>query len=125
MQISTYEEKIMNILQKEGIQFEREKTFSDLKQGKFRFDFYISQNKIAIECDGPQHFKRVPFFQKNRRDFLKTKEHDRKKNAYCLAHNILLFRLPYFDFDSINSIEDILVKKYLVISIYHNDFIKV
>ena len=70
MQTSTYEEKIMDILQKEGIQFEREKTFSDLKQGKFRFDFYIYNLNGApaiVEVDGEQHFK--PIY--GRQSFLK------------------------------------------------------
>ena len=48
--MSKYEEQIAKVLQKEGLTFEREKTFEDLKHGKLRYDFYIpSLNIIAID----------------------------------------------------------------------------
>ena len=53
--MSSYESQIMNILKKEKIKFYREKTFSDLKHGLFRFDFYIFNLHGAptiIEVDG-------------------------------------------------------------------------
>ena len=42
----------MKVLRKEGIGFVREKTYSDLKNGLFRFDFYIPSMAIIIEVDG-------------------------------------------------------------------------
>jgi hypothetical protein len=39
--MSKGEDKIVDILNKAKVHFEREKTFSDLKHGKFRFDFLI------------------------------------------------------------------------------------
>ena len=39
--MSKGETKIVDILNKERVRFTREKTFSDLKHGKFRFDFLI------------------------------------------------------------------------------------
>ena len=39
--MSKGEEKIISLLQKGRYKFEREKRFSDLKQGKYRFDFYV------------------------------------------------------------------------------------
>jgi hypothetical protein len=53
--MSKYEENIISILKKEGFKFYREKTFSDLKHGLFRFDFYIFDLHGApaiIEVDG-------------------------------------------------------------------------
>ena len=53
--MSSYESQIMNILKKEKIKFYREKTFSDLKHGLFRFDFYIFDLHgvpAIIEVDG-------------------------------------------------------------------------
>jgi hypothetical protein len=53
--MSKYEEQIIKILKKEKISFQREKTFSDLKHGLFRFDFYIPNLQGAqaiIEVDG-------------------------------------------------------------------------
>ena len=54
--MSKYEEKIISILKKANIKFVREKTFEDLHKGKYRYDFYIPQNKILIEVDGQYHF---------------------------------------------------------------------
>ena len=122
-EMSKLEEYIMNILLKEKINFIREKTFSDLKKGKYRFDFYLPDKNLIIECDGAQHTEQVKFFQKNKSDFLKQKEHDRRKNSYCLANNILLYRIPYYDIKNIHTFNDILKEKYLVKSKWHNDFL--
>ena len=47
--MSKGETKIVDILNKEKVRFDREKTFSDLKHGKFRFDFYIP-NVFGADC---------------------------------------------------------------------------
>ena len=86
--MSKNEEYILNILLKENIKFIREKTFSDLRKGKYRFDFYLPKYNICLEIDGEQHFKQISKFQKTKSDFLKQQEYDRRKNSYCLANNI-------------------------------------
>ena len=50
--MSKNEEYILNILLKENIKFIREKTFSDLRKGKYRFDFYLPKYNICLEIDG-------------------------------------------------------------------------
>lgn len=53
--MSKGEEKISKILTRSGIRYEREKTFSDLKNGKYRFDFYIPSLRgrpVVIEFNG-------------------------------------------------------------------------
>ena len=53
--MSNYEQQIANILKKSEIYFIKEKTFSDLKHGLFRFDFYIVNLHGApaiVEVDG-------------------------------------------------------------------------
>lgn len=127
MVISKGEEKIILLLQQAHIPFEREKTFSDLRKGKYRFDFYIANfggAPILIEYDGEQHFRQVGKFHKTRADFQKTQEHDRRKNAYALAHGISLYRVPYWDINSITTIWQILQPKYRVTSKFHNDLIR-
>lgn len=60
--MSKYEDSVISILKKGRIKFVREKTFSDLKHGLFRFDLYILDLDGApaiIEVDGEQHFKPV------------------------------------------------------------------
>lgn len=118
--MSSYEEYIMNILRKENISFIREKTFKDLKKGKFRFDFYIKEKNIIIEVDGEYHFKEI----RGRRAFLKQCEHDRQKNSYCLCHNINLYRIPYWDLGKIEQFSDITQDKYKVKNKWHNDNLK-
>ena len=121
--MSKYEEQIIKLLKTAKIKFQREKTFSDLKQGLFRFDFYIPNLKGAptiVEVDGEQHFK--PIY--GRQSFLKGQEHDRRKNSYCLANNIPLYRIPYWKIKDLKSINDIFKDEFLVKTRWHNDQLK-
>jgi hypothetical protein len=47
--MSKGENKIVDLLNSSGIKFVREKTFSDLKHGLFRFDFYV-KNVHGADC---------------------------------------------------------------------------
>ena len=121
--MSKYEDQIIKILKQSKISFQREKTFQDLKHGLFRFDFYIPDlngQVVIVEVDGEQHFK--PIY--GRQAFLKGQEHDRRKNSYCLANDILLYRIPYWEIKNINSSSDIFIDKFLVKTRWHNDQLK-
>lgn len=121
--MSNYECQIVNILKKAKIKFEREKTFKDLKKGLYRFDFYIPNlhgTPAIIEVDGEQHFK--PIY--GRQSFLKGQEHDRRKNSYCLANNIPLYRIPYWEIKNLKTSSDIFIDKFLVKTRWHNDQLK-
>lgn len=118
------EQLIYKILNKEKIKFQREKTFYDLKKGKYRFDFYLPDYNICIEYDGEQHFKYTSFFHKNKDDLKKQKERDRRKNSYCLANNIKLYRIPYYKTEKIKNFSNILDEDFLVKTKWHNDIIK-
>ena len=118
--MSSYESQIINILKAAKIKFQREKTFQDLKHGLFRFDLYIQNyngQTVIIEVDGEQHFK--PIY--GRQAFLKGQEHDRRKNSYCLANNIPLYRIPYWEISKLKSADDIFISKFLVRDRWHND----
>ena len=122
--MSKYENYITDLLNKNNVFFEREKTFNDLKKGLFRFDFYlpaVQGGPIAIELDGPQHFEWNKHFYKEYTDFKRQQENDRRKNAYCLAHKIPLFRIPYWDILDIKDVNELVKDKYRVKSQYHND----
>ena len=121
--MSKYEESIIKILKQGQISFIREKTFSDLKHGLFRFDFYIynlNGTPAIVEVDGEQHFK--PIY--GRHSFLKGQEHDRRKNSYCLANNISLYRIPYWEIKNLKTPADIFSNKFLVKTRWHNDQLK-
>ena len=127
MKASKGEEKIIQILKKGKLKFEREKRFSDLKQGKYRFDFFILNYRgrpCIIEFNGEQHYKQVKKFQPMRKDFLAQKERDRQKISYCLAHNIDLYIIPYWDIDKIEKVSDLFKDKYKAKTKWHCDLIK-
>lgn len=120
MKASSYEEKIIQILKQSGIKFQREKTFSDLKGGSFRYDFYLPSRQCIIEVDGQYHWKPI----RGRAALLKQQEHDRIKNSYCLAHNISLYRIPYWEIDKLSCGFDLFKNQYRVCSKWHNDYLK-
>lgn len=123
MNMSKYENKIMEILKAAKLSFYREKTFKDLKRGLFRFDFYLQNyhgRPVIVEVDGEQHFK--PIY--GRQAFLKGQEHDRQKNSYCLANNIPLYRVPYWKIKDLKTINDIFTDEHLVKDRWHNDNLK-
>ena len=124
--MSKGEDYLVAIFRKEKITYEREKTFSDLlgKHGTpLRFDFYLPKFEINIEYDGEGHFQQVSKFG-GRSGYMVAAERDRRKNSYCLAHHIPLYRIPYWELHNIHSLSDILTPKFLVTSKFHNDYLK-
>lgn len=126
--MSKGEDKIATILKKNRIKFIREYAFKDLKYKgtMLRFDFYFVLNGrvTLVEFDGEQHFHFIKFFHKKQSTFKHLQENDRRKNKYALKHNINLYRIPYTDIDSIETLQDMLRPQYKVKSIYHNDYLK-
>lgn len=97
--------KIDNILTQANIPFEREKRFDTCKDKNILpFDFFVN-NKYLIEYDGNYHFnEKDTFFNKEM-----VQKHDIMKNAWCLANNIPLIRIPYTKYDSL-CLEDLLLE---------------
>lgn len=132
MQITTSkgEQKIINLLRRGGIGFEREVSFEDLTgsgRNLLRFDFVIYKNNkpyICIEFDGRQHFEYTPYFHKTISGFKKQQEWDRRKNKYCLMHNITLIRVPYWDLDDLTLKKLFGTPEYIVRDKYHNDHLR-
>ena len=115
MNTSKGEEKIINLLLKGGYKFEREKRFGDLRRGLYRFDFCISRGRSTpciIEFNGMQHYTQVKKFHPTFRDFQLQQGRDRRKINYCLAHNIPLYIIPYWELDSIHTAADLFRPKY-------------
>ena len=121
------EQKIINLLRRGGIGFEREVSFEDLTgsgRNLLRFDFVIYKSGkpyICIEFDGKQHFEYTPYFHKTISGFKKQQEWDRRKNKYCLMHNITLIRVPYWDLEDLTLKKLFGTPKYIVRDKYHND----
>ncbi len=128
--MSRGEEKLLNILRREVRSgrvknLKREVIFKDLKYkgSPLRFDISFESPKglILVEFDGEQHYEYNKFFHKKYSTFRHMQANDRRKNEYALAHNIPLFRIPYWDIDFIESLADILRPQYRVKTKFHND----
>lgn len=58
-------------------------------------DCFNERLGLAVEYDGEQHMKYIPFFHKNKEAFLNQKYRDELKNRMCKDNNIILIRVPY------------------------------
>ena len=114
------EKQIAKILRNTGIRFEREKIFSDIRN-KYRFDFYIPSLKVCLEYNGQQHYEFTSHFYKNRSEFTKAKERDRRKVSYCLSHQIKLYCIPYWELNNLHTFEDLTQEKFHAHTKFHND----
>jgi len=92
---SSYEILIKNILTKNKIAFEKEKTFDNCKDiNALRFDFYIPQLNLLIEMQGEQHFKAVSFWG-GEEGLKKRQQHDELKRQFCKNNNYKLLEIKY------------------------------
>ena len=99
------EKKIADYLNLNNIYYIPQFKLSDCKNERILpFDFAIFKNNtlfMLIEYDGILHF--VDKFN-NPEEFNNVKLRDFIKTEYCKNHNIKLLRIPYWDFDNIESI---------------------
>lgn len=87
---SKLENEMHNFLE-DKISFEEQKRFKWL--GKQSLDFFIPSKKIAIECQGKQHFNQGGWssdIEKCKRNYKKTLERDLKKRKLCEEHGITI-----------------------------------
>lgn len=108
------EEEVLKLLIDNNIQYEQQKKFEWLKnKSNLRLDFYLPEYKIAIECQGEQHFKPVKAWGGESK--LKyTNENDKLKKEKCAENGIkILYYSKEKNNDCCNSI-DYLLKNILV-----------
>lgn len=60
---------------------------------RLRFDFYNANKKIAVEINGAQHTKYVPFFHKRRSNFVSQIRRDQQKIDFCELNDIKLVEI--------------------------------
>ena len=60
---------------------------------KMTLDFYNANKKIAIEVQGEQHTKYVPFFHGRRGNFASQLRRDERKLAFCELNKIKLVEI--------------------------------
>lgn len=92
---STGEEEISVFLEKNDIEYIREKTFQDCKDvGFLRFDFYLPKYNLCIEYQGIQHYKPLEIFG-GQEEYEERIKRDMIKREYCKKHNISLLEIKY------------------------------
>lgn len=102
---STLEKKTREWLNTHNIQFEEQYMFSDCYYKKpLRFDFYLSEYNICIECQGQQHYEAVEYFG-GQKGLEKQRKRDDIKRKYCQTHGIRLIEIPWTDFHNTNYID--------------------
>lgn len=85
---SHLEQTMAMILGEKNIVFETEKTFEWLVyRDSMRIDFFIPEMKIAIECQGLQHFQPVEFFG-GTQNYVENVKRDALKRRLCEEHGI-------------------------------------
>lgn len=103
------EQKIRLFLKQKGISFLSQYEFKNLQSDKgnpLRFDFALFYDikkanlALLVEYDGEFHFNKYYEDQ----NFETLQYHDSLKNEYCKNHNIPLVRIPYWEFDNIETI---------------------
>jgi len=119
--MSLLEKHVYKILIKTPYKFVQEKQFKDFRNGLMRFDFFIPSLGVCLEVNGNQHYEFNKKFHKSYSDFTKAKERDRMKASYCLAHDLKLYCIPYWEIDNIITFEDLIQDKFLARSKFHND----
>ena len=109
--LSRGEKEVSKFLFRNLISFMTQKTFSDCKWKKYgalKFDFYIKKMNTIIEYDGIQHYEPITFggisYEKSLENLEEQKIKDKIKDEYCLEKGIILYRIPYWNFENINSI---------------------
>ena len=82
---SFLEKEVEQFLIQNGIKFEMHKSFDWL--GRKHLDFYIPSGKLAIECQGRQHFSPIDWFG-GIESTEQVIEWDKSKMQLCKNHNI-------------------------------------
>tara|TARA_B100001758_G_scaffold178686_1_gene155420 strand:- start:41 stop:1258 length:1218 start_codon:yes stop_codon:yes gene_type:complete len=82
---SKLEKKVTKYLNQLDIRYIKQKKFKWL--GRQSLDFYLTNYKLAIECQGIQHFESKEWFDR-KRSFTERVKDDNKKLKKCLSNNI-------------------------------------
>lgn len=95
------ENRIIKFLEDYNINYVFQKKFENLKNINYLlFDFYIPDLNTLIEYDGEFHY--IDIFKNGTLEDVKMR--DNIKNEYAKKNKIKLIRIPYWDFDNIETI---------------------
>jgi hypothetical protein len=66
-------------------------------------DCYNPELRLAVEYNGEQHYKFIPYFHKNKESFLNQKYRDELKMRMCKDNNITIIVVPYTEKNNIKN----------------------
>lgn len=75
---------------------------------ELELDCYNEKLKLAVEYNGQQHYKYIPYFHKSRDSFYNQKYRDKIKRDICKDKGITLIEVPYTE---THNIEEYLSRK--------------
>ena len=101
---SRLEERIRVLLEQNNLNYIREYSFEDL--GRYRYDFFVPNKKLLIECQGIQHFEDIPFFNK-KSTWQERYERDKLKYEYAISHG---YKIIYL-FDKKRTVKNMTIYK--------------
>lgn len=98
---------VADMFNKLGIKYQVQKKFDDFDM---RFDFYLPDYNIVIECDGAQHFRSINSEWDSMTKLQETRQRDKEKSDYCSKHNLTLLQIPFWDHTtlSLNNLKQLL-----------------
>ena len=64
-------------------------------ENNLELDCYNPELKLAVEYNGIQHYKYVPYFHKTKESFYNQKYRDYVKRDLCKKNGIVLIEVPY------------------------------
>ena len=59
-------------------------------------DCYNESLRLAIEYNGEQHYKYIPYFHRNKESFMNQCYRDELKRRMCKENNVNLIEVPYY-----------------------------
>ena len=103
------EQRIQQILDKHNIKYDIQYKFNNCcNENVLPFDFYLPQYNLCIEYDGIQHFLPCTFGgiseERAKENLESCKLRDSIKDNFCQVNGIKLLRIPYTQFNNIESI---------------------
>ena len=101
------EQYIRKYLELHNIYFVPQKEYHGLvgvNNGNLSYDFFIPKYNLLIEFQGIQHEQYREGLHKDKREFKKQLEHDKRKKEYVKNNNINFLEIWYYDIDNIETI---------------------
>lgn len=95
--LSSLESSVKDLLIKEHILFETQKSFLECQdKNPLPFDFYIPKLNMLIEIQGQQHFYPIKHFGGEEK-FYKQIHHDLLKEEFCEKNGYKLLQIAYYE----------------------------